>query len=166
MAYKKNVSSQKKLEASIALLRILSGGYFAFMAWQKWQDPIFAAKLSSQLSFWAYGNPFFIYQDFLNGLVIPNTWLFAQVILWLEILIATSYISGAIVQVFCLLQIFLNTNYLLALGHTSEEMLTINITFLVLGILFYINDAGQYFGLDRWLPWRVKMINWRLQLVR
>ncbi len=168
MAIRKKTGNNplKKLQLSITLLRILTGAYFGYMAWQKWHDPIYSAKLGSQLSFWAYSNPFFIYQDFLNGIVIPNVWLFANLVLWLEVLIGISYILGAFIPVFALLQLFLTINYLLAFGHTSLEPLTINGLFLVFGLLFYWNEAGQPYGLDSWIPWRLSLQQWRLQIVQ
>jgi len=156
----------KRLQLSLALLRVLAGGYFGWMAWQKWHDPVFIPRLESWLRFWAVGNPIFIYQDILNGIVIPHVGLFGPFVMGLEVLIAASYVLGVMVPVLALVQLFLTANYLLAFGHSGTEPLTINALFMVFGVLFYWNDAGQYYGLDYWIPWRLAFQNGRLAMVR
>ncbi|MBK8190257.1 MAG: DoxX family membrane protein [Vampirovibrionales bacterium] len=147
------VASTREARASqaIALLRVIVGAFFLYQGYSKLRDPMFAVKMTGLLSGAAANNPFFFYQDLLNGLIIPNVDVFAQVIIWGELLIGASYVSGALIRVSTVGQLFLNLNYLLALQHTHPGERALNLCFLLLGMTLLFGEAGRQYGLDLWI---------------
>ncbi|HET8786842.1 MAG TPA: DoxX family protein [Candidatus Limnocylindrales bacterium] len=95
------------------------------------------------------------YATFLQDIVIPNAAFFARLVAFGETLVGVALIVGALTGIAAFFGILMNANYLLAGAVSSNPVLIILGTFVMLAW----RNAG-WIGLDRWLlpalgtPWQ------------
>ena len=121
---------------------------FLAAGYQKWSDPLFAARFDAQLAGWAAYHPLFFYQDLIQGVLLPHAEWVAVSVAIAEMVIGVGYLLGLMTRGCGWLQVFLNLNYLLAMQHTHPAHGLSNLTFMVLGLLLIWGEAGQHLGLD------------------
>lgn len=95
------------------------------------------------------------YANFLQSVVLPNVALWAHVVAWGETLVGIALILGIFTGIAAFFGSFMNVNYLMAGTVSTNPILFIIATWLVLAW----KTAG-WWGVDRWLlpalgtPWR------------
>lgn len=85
------------------------------------------------------------YADFLRGVVLPNAKLFAYLVTFGEILVGIALILGLFTGIAAFFGGFMNANFLLAGTISTNPILFIPATWLVLAW-----RVAGYWGLDRW----------------
>ncbi len=99
------------------------------------------------------------YAAFLSNIVLPNARLWSYLITFGEILVGIALILGIFTGIAAFFGSFMNMNYLLAGAVSTNPILFVLATFLVLAW----KTAG-WWGLDRWLlpalgtPWRPGLV--------
>jgi thiosulfate dehydrogenase [quinone] large subunit len=94
------------------------------------------------------------YAAFLQNLVLPNAGLWAHLVAWGELLVGVGLVVGALTGVAAFFGTLMNVNYLLAGTVSSNPILFVLGTWLVLAW-----RVAGWWGLDRWLlpalstPW-------------
>jgi len=101
------------------------------------------------------------YNLFLESVVIPNWQIFSYVFVGAMILIGTSYVIGYLVRPIALLGIFLELNYMLALGGQFGQI-QLSQTTLMMVIHFTLGwlGAGRCLGLDYFFYKRRRGLWW------
>lgn len=95
-----------------------------------------------------------LYARFLEGVVLPNASVFSHLVAWGEVLVGIALLLGVLTGVAAFFGGFMNANFLLSGTVSSNPILFILGTWLVLAW----RTAG-WWGLDRWLlpmlgtPW-------------
>jgi uncharacterized membrane protein YphA (DoxX/SURF4 family) len=151
----------------LACLRIVVGLYFAKALWTKmsivlaggffplpaasarWIEtmPQIVAKQASE-------NPILWYKGFLEGTVLPNGPLFAQMIAWAECIVGIGLTLGLFNGVASVLGFFLSVNYGLATQWMSAGQRGFHIVLVSCMLVFFLARSGRAWGLDGWLAWR------------
>jgi thiosulfate dehydrogenase [quinone] large subunit len=99
------------------------------------------------------------YAWFLENLVLPNAEVFSYLVTYGEILVGIALIVGLFTGIAAFFGSFMNANYLLAGTVSSNPVLFIIATWIVLGW-----RVAGWWGLDRWVlpalgtPWRPGLI--------
>jgi thiosulfate dehydrogenase [quinone] large subunit len=99
------------------------------------------------------------YASFLRHVVLPNVDLFSYMVAFGEVLVGIALILGIFTGIAAFIGSFMNVNYLLAGSVSTNPILFIIATWLVLAW----RTAG-WWGLDRWLlpmlgtPWRPGLV--------
>lgn len=95
-----------------------------------------------------------VYASFLENFVLPNASLFSHLVAWGEVLVGTALILGVLTGIAAFFGGFMNANFLLAGTVSSNPILFIVATWLVLAW-----RVAGWWGADRWLlpmlgtPW-------------
>lgn len=151
----------------LALLRVVVGLYFFKALWTKltivlaggflplpvvsgrWIEtmPKIVAKQASE-------NPVLFYKAFLEGTVLPNALLFAQLTAWGETLVGLGLTFGLITGLSSLGGLLLVTSYGLATQWMSSSQLGFHLVLGTCMAAFFLARAGRAWGLDAWLAWR------------
>ena len=94
------------------------------------------------------------YASFLENVVLPNASLFSHLVAWGEVLVGVALILGVLTGIAAFFGGFMNANFLLAGTVSSNPILFIFATWLVLAW-----RVAGWWGADRWLlpmlgtPW-------------
>jgi uncharacterized membrane protein YphA (DoxX/SURF4 family) len=151
----------------LALLRVVVGLYFFKALWTKltiifaggflplplvserWIEamPKIVAKQASE-------NPLLFYKTFLEGSVLPNAAVFAQLTAWGETLVGFGLTFGLITGLAALGGLLLVVNYGLATQWMSSNQLGFHLVLATCMMVFFLARAGRAWGLDGWLAWR------------
>jgi thiosulfate dehydrogenase [quinone] large subunit len=151
----------------LALLRVVVGLYFLKALWTKltivlvggflplpavssrWVEamPKIVAKQASE-------NPILFYKAFLEGTVLPNALLFAQLTAWGETLVGLGLTFGLITGLSSLGGLLLVASYGLATQWMSSSQLGFHLVLGTCMAAFFLARAGRAWGLDAWLAWR------------
>lgn len=150
LSFWKRITGGRREQQALALLRIAAGLFFLYEGYQKLINPHFADALGATLRHWASSNPFPLYQQFLSHVAIPYASIFAKLVLYGEIAVGLSFISGFLVQISAPAAILMNANYLLASQHTGPASLGVNLAFIFISVALFWGRAGQHYGLDQW----------------
>jgi thiosulfate dehydrogenase [quinone] large subunit len=93
-------------------------------------------------------NPIAFYKEFLQGTVLPNSELFAQLTAWGETIVGIGLTLGIFTGVASLVGLFLVTNYGLATQWMSPGQQGFHLLLFVLMLAFFFARAGRTWGLD------------------
>src|SRR5688572_31233201 len=93
-------------------------------------------------------NPIAFYKQFLEGTVIPNSTVFAQLTAWGETAVGIGLTLGLLTGVASIVGLLLVTNYGLATQWMSPGQQGFHIVLFVLMIAFFGARAGRTWGLD------------------
>jgi uncharacterized membrane protein YphA (DoxX/SURF4 family) len=139
--------SVKNSNIWIGVLRIYIGLFFLYAVHFK-LDPYFFSSFHDKIVYYAGHDPLVFYADFLNNYVIPNSFLFALMVVIGELAAGLLLSVGFLTRTAAAIGIFLNLNYLLAMYWISPASLGINLTFIICEFVIMFSDAGKSLGLD------------------
>jgi thiosulfate dehydrogenase [quinone] large subunit len=148
----------------LALLRIVVGLYFVKSLVTKMSFGLLAGVLPipAVSERWlnvmpkivarqASDNPISFYKQFLEGTVLPNSSLFAQLTAWGETVVGIGLTLGLLTGLASLVGLVLVTNYGLATQWMSPGQQGFHLVLFFLMLAFFFARAGRTWGLDRWL---------------
>ena len=118
----------------------VSGRWIAVM-------PKIVAKQASE-------NPLSFYKNFLEGVVLPNSSLFAHLTAWGETVTGIGLTLGLLTGIASIVGLFLVINYGLATQWMSPGQQGFHIVLFFLMLAFFFARAGRTWGIDRWLARR------------
>jgi uncharacterized membrane protein YphA (DoxX/SURF4 family) len=151
----------------LAVLRIVVGLYFVKslvtkmsvvmiggvlpipMVSERWLTvmPKIVAKQASE-------NPLSFYKHFLEGVVLPNSGMFAQLTAWGETVVGIGLTLGFLTGLASLVGVILVINYGLATQWMSPGQQGFHLVLFFLMLAFFFARAGRTSGLDGWLARR------------
>lgn len=109
----------------------------------------------------ASDNPLSFYKHFLDGTVLPNSSLFAQLTAWGETVVGIGLTLGLLTGLASLVGLFLVTNYGLATQWMSPGQQGFHLVLFFLMLAFFFARAGRTWGIDRWLGRRGDLLSRR-----
>jgi thiosulfate dehydrogenase [quinone] large subunit len=99
-------------------------------------------------------NPIAFYKQFLEGTVIPNSTVFAQLTAWGETAVGIGLTLGLLTGVASIVGLLLVTNYGLATQWMSPGQQGFHIVLFFLMLAFLFARVGRTWGVDGWLARR------------
>ena len=99
-------------------------------------------------------NPIAFYKHFLEGTVLPNSNLFAQLTAWGETMVGIGLTLGLLTGVASLIGLILVINYGLATQWMSPGQQGFHLVLFFLMMAFFFVRAGRTWGLDAWIARR------------
>ncbi len=102
----------------------------------------------------ASDNPLSFYKQFLEGTVLPNSSVFAQLTAWGETVVGIGLTVGLLTGLASLVGLFLVTNYGLATQWMSPGQQGFHLVLFFLMLAFFFARAGRAWGIDGWLARR------------
>jgi thiosulfate dehydrogenase (quinone) large subunit len=99
-------------------------------------------------------NPLAFYKQFLEGTVLPNSSLFAQLTAWGETVTGLGLTLGLLTGVASLVGLLLVINYGLATQWMSPGQQGFHLVLFFLMLAFFFARAGRTWGIDGWLARR------------
>ncbi len=151
-------------ERWIAVLRIVVGAWFLKAVWTKlvvgflWGlvpylavSPRFIAFHPKRVAEFAAGNPIGWYKEFLEGIVLPNSGLFATLQAYGETVVGVGLALGLLTGLAAIVGLILCLNYGLAsqwmsFGQQGFHVLLVTAMVVLLGA-----RAGRAWGIDGWV---------------
>lgn len=94
------MNTDRKLLTALYSISLTTGLIWARSSYGKFASGVFADNLGKTLSKTVQTNPYSFYKDFLQSFAIPNSFLFGQMVLWGEILVAASLVFSTIYLLF------------------------------------------------------------------
>jgi thiosulfate dehydrogenase [quinone] large subunit len=94
------------------------------------------------------------YKQFLEGTVLPNSSVFAQLTAWGETVVGLGLTLGLLTGLASLVGLFLVTNYGLATQWMSPGQQGFHLVLFFLMLAFFFARAGRTWGIDGWLARR------------
>ncbi len=148
----------KKEDRGLLLIILAIGLIWARSNFPKMTEGKFVNNLGATLKKSAEQNNNLWYKEFLQNFAIPNANIFANLVMWGELLVAISLIfaslyllikgSNRLVQVVLLLGLlggaFLNINFWLAFGYTSASTDNLNLLMAIIeiiGVVVFISHS-------------------------
>ena len=99
-------------------------------------------------------NPLTFYKQFLEGTVLPQSPMFAQLTAWGETVVGVGLTLGLLTGVASLVGLFLVLNYGLATQWMSPGQQGFHLVLFFLMLAFFFARAGRTWGIDGWLARR------------
>jgi uncharacterized membrane protein YphA (DoxX/SURF4 family) len=99
-------------------------------------------------------NPLSFYKHFLEGVVLPNSNLFAQLTAWGETVVGIGLTLGLLTGIASLVGLVLVINYGLATQWMSPGQQGFHLVLFFLMLAFFFARAGRRWGLDDWIARR------------
>jgi thiosulfate dehydrogenase (quinone) large subunit len=99
-------------------------------------------------------NPLGFYKQFLEGTVLPNSNLFAQLTAWGETVVGLGLTLGLLTGVASLVGLVLVVNYGLATQWMSPGQQGFHLVLFFLMLAFFFARAGRTWGIDGWIARR------------
>jgi uncharacterized membrane protein YphA (DoxX/SURF4 family) len=99
-------------------------------------------------------NPLAFYKHFLEGTVLPNSAIFAQLTAWGETVVGIGLTLGLLTGLASLVGLILVINYGLATQWMSPGQQGFHLVLVFLMLAFFFARAGRTLGLDAWLARR------------
>jgi uncharacterized membrane protein YphA (DoxX/SURF4 family) len=96
-------------------------------------------------------NPLSFYKHFLEGVVLPNSSLFAQLTAWGETVTGLGLTLGLLTGLASLVGLLLVVNYGLATQWMSPGQQGFHLVLFFLMLAFFFARAGRTWGIDGWL---------------
>jgi uncharacterized membrane protein YphA (DoxX/SURF4 family) len=96
-------------------------------------------------------NPLSFYKHFLEGVVLPNSNLFAQLTAWGETVVGIGLTLGFLTGLASLVGLVLVINYGLATQWMSPGQQGFHLVLFFLMLAFFFARAGRTWGIDGWL---------------
>jgi uncharacterized membrane protein YphA (DoxX/SURF4 family) len=106
-------------------------------------------------------NPLTFYKHFLEGTVLPNSSLFAQLTAWGETVVGVGLTLGLLTGVASLVGLILVINYGLATQWMSPGQQGFHLVLFFLLLAFFFARAGRTWGIDGWLARRRSFLSQR-----
>lgn len=127
--------------------RLYAGWFFLHYGLGKATGEFGGEVLRTMLQRYAADTPYAFYAGFLRSVAIPNSGLFAVLVVAGEILVGAALLAGFAGRLFALLGLFLSANYLLA---TGAPLLSVErpVVFALLCLTTYATAAGRALGID------------------
>jgi thiosulfate dehydrogenase (quinone) large subunit len=148
----------------LAVLRIVVGLYFVKSLVTKMSVVLFGGLLPIPVvsERWltvmpkivakqASENPLSFYKHFLEGVVLPNSNLFAQLTAWGETVVGIGLTLGFLTGLASLVGLILVVNYGLATQWMSPGQQGFHLVLFFLMLAFFFARAGRTWGIDGWL---------------
>src|SRR5437879_9728025 len=145
----------------IAVLRIVVGAWFLKAVWTKlgveflWgvvPYPVvsqrFLAFHPKRVAEFAAGNPVVWYKDFLEGVAVPHSRVFATLQAYAEAAVGLGLVLGLLTGLAALIGLFLTLNYGLATQWMSFGQQGFHVLLVTSMIIFLGARAGRVWGLD------------------
>jgi thiosulfate dehydrogenase [quinone] large subunit len=129
---------------------VMLGGVFPFPAVsERWLTvmPKIVAKQASE-------NPLSFYKQFLEGVVLPNSNLYAHLTAWGETVVGLGLTLGVLTGLASLVGLLLVINYGLATQWMSPGQQGFHLVLFSLMLAFFFARAGRTWGIDAWLAQR------------
>jgi uncharacterized membrane protein YphA (DoxX/SURF4 family) len=129
---------------------VLVGGFLPIpVVSERWITvmPKIVAKQASE-------NPLSFYKHFLEGVVLPNSSLFAQLTAWGETVVGIGLTLGFLTGLASLVGLLLVVNYGLATQWMSPGQQGFHLMLFFLMLAFLVSRAGRMWGVDGWLARR------------
>jgi uncharacterized membrane protein YphA (DoxX/SURF4 family) len=129
---------------------VLIGGFLPLpMVSERWFTvmPKIVARQASE-------NPLPFYKQFLEGTVLPNSNVFAQLTAWGETAVGLGLTLGLLTGLASLVGLILVLNYGLATQWMSPGQQGFHLVLFFLMLAFFFARAGRTWGLDRWIARR------------
>ena len=98
------------------------------------------------------GHPF--YQEFIQSVVLPNSWSFAVLVSWGELLAGATLILGLLTRFSAAVALVLSVNYMFAKGAWFWMPSSNDAAFAAISLAVLIGAAGRTLGLDALLARR------------
>jgi thiosulfate dehydrogenase [quinone] large subunit len=137
-------------------VRIVAGAVWLNGGIEKLLNPEFPTQFADSLAaggFVSQAPPFF--RDFMEGTVVPNAELFAQVVRVSELALGIALILGLLTNLAAVGSIVLSAMVLLSQGGVrlgtglgAPEFITINVLVALLSLLIILSPAAKAFSLD------------------
>ena len=131
---------------SLLLLRLSISYIWLTAGISKLFNSAFINSFSDTISNFAKSTHFDFYQGFLNQYIIPNSYVFAQFIIWGEILTGAAFLLGFPMLIATAAGIFMNLNYYFVATSSPSQFLNILMFFSQLAA--YANGAGAFWGIE------------------
>lgn len=96
-------------------------------------------------------NPLAFYKQFLEGTVIPNSNVFAQLTAWGETVVGLGLTLGLLTGLASLVGVVLVFNYGLATQWMSPGQQGFHLVLFFLMLAFFFTRAGRTWGVDGWI---------------
>ena len=141
----------------IAALRIYTGIFFAFNGFRKLFNDGFPNGMIEFLKRNAENSPAF-YQNFVEAVVIPNSGLFAGLVIYSEVLIGVALVLGLATRYAAIAGALLVTNFWLAKGQSVLDGSNHDVVWLVIFLVLALVPAGKIAGLDDGLSDRYRFL--------
>ena len=129
---------------------VLLGGFVPFLGVeQRWIDmmPAIVARQMAE-------NPITWYKGFIEGAVLANPVLYAQLTAWGEVLVGVSLTFGLCAGLGALGGLWLSINYGLATWHMSPSSQGFHYMLVSTMLVLFLARSGRAGGLDAWIAWR------------
>lgn len=110
-------------------------------------QPTARTALASILDQFAHSNPYPLYKRFLLQVVIPRAESFRYLIVFGEMAIGLSLLTGTLARLGSFFGIFANLNYLLMKGLNPQQGL-VDLAFIVGQLATLMGNAGRMLGVD------------------
>ncbi len=148
----------------IAVLRIVVGAWFLKAVWTKlgveflWGVVPYPAVSQRFLAFhpkrvaeFAVGNPVVWYKDFLEGVVVPHSRVFATLQAYAEAAVGLGLVLGLLTGLAALVGLFLSLNYGLATQWMSFGQQGFHVLLTTAMVICLGARAGRAWGIDGWI---------------
>ena len=150
--------------SGMALVRIVVGAIWLNGGLEKLLNPDFPQQFRSSLEAGGYINaapPWF--QSFMNGTVLPNAELFAQITRFAELALGVALILGLMTNLaaigslaFSLMLVFSQGGVMFGTGLATPGIFTINLVIVLLSAIILFSAAAKTLSMDRGIAKRRK----------
>ena len=131
---------------SLLLLRLSISYIWLTAGISKFLNKEFISSFSSTIENFAKNTPHDFYVNFLNQSIIPNSYIFAQLTIWGEILTGVAFLLGFPMVIAVLAGILMNINYYFVATNTPSHFINILLIFSEFAV--YARGAGSIWGLS------------------
>jgi thiosulfate dehydrogenase [quinone] large subunit len=154
LAFAKKVWGTQKDQLSWSAIRVLVGLLWLNSFWGKFTNPAYVSGFAATNKGFAAKTSFGFYRDFLNGVVIPNSQMWANLTMFGELTVGVLLVLGLLTNIGAITAFFLNVNFWLAAGQTGSTF-SVNILMAGLAVAFIATPGAKYLSLDRFVAERV-----------
>jgi uncharacterized membrane protein YphA (DoxX/SURF4 family) len=139
-------------ENALAVIRMGVGFYFLTQAWTKTFVEGWLQNGASMMTSIQEDLPSSVafYRPFLEGVVLPNSTLFSQMVVLGEWAVALSLLLGVFSRLGALTGVWLMTNFILMQGF-GNALTSSNFPLLLIFVAFSLTSASVVWSLDKWL---------------
>lgn len=130
---------------SLVLLRLSIGYIWLTAGFNKLLDKNFIDAFPQTIKHFIDISPYSFFSNFLTDSVLPNYQIFAQLVIWGEILTGIAFLIGFPLSIAFIAGAFMNITYFLAANTSAPQFLNILMVFAQLAA--YANGAGNVFNL-------------------
>jgi len=134
-------------------MRLYLGVSWIMITFFIWTPTFIRYEFPRMVNYMASQGPYPWYSAFLTNSILPNTQLFANLIQYAQLLIGFCLILGLLTNFASALGIFLNINFLIAIGWADRTgtVAAQNLFLAFHQILFVLLHIGRLLGIDKYL---------------